>query len=59
MEDNSKKDLTNCKKECTIWLKLVALAKEKKHGVFFSKIFVHDGKIREIRHRDFEGSIRE
>jgi len=58
MEDNSKKDLTNCQKECTIWLKLKELCKDKQYGQLDCKVIIHGGRIAEIKHRDFEGSIR-
>ena len=58
MEEKSEKSLTKDDKEYSIWLKLKALAREKQYGQFEAKIIVHDGKIVEIRHKDFEGIIR-
>ena len=58
MDENQRKDLTNCEKECTIWLKLKKLAKDKRYGTLDAKIIIHDGKVTEIRHKEFEGVIR-
>ena len=58
MDDNQRKDLTNCEKECTIWLKLKKLAVDRQYGTLDAKIIIHGGKVTEIRHKDFEGVIR-
>ena len=44
--------------EFRIWLKLVKLAREKGYGELVARIIIHDGKIKEIRHKEFEGVIR-
>jgi hypothetical protein len=58
MDENQRKDLTNCEKECTIWLRLQELCKNKGYGTLEASICVNDGKITEIRYREFEGKIR-
>ena len=58
MEEKSRKSLTNDDKEYNIWLKLKALAREKQYGQLEAKIIIHNGKIVEVRHKDFEGVIR-
>lgn len=58
MPENPRINLTNDNPEYRIWLKLVELAREKGFGELVARIIIHDGKITEIRHREFEGIIR-
>jgi len=58
MPENSRFNLTNDDPEYRIWQKLIELAREKGYGELVARIIIHDGKIKEIRHREFEGVIR-
>ena len=59
MSGEAKKDLTTPEdRQDSILRKLKDLAAEKRHGQLECRIVVRDGKIQEIRHRDFEGVIR-
>lgn len=59
MSGNSKKNLTTADdRQDIIFQQLKDLALEKRHGMLECKIVIRDGRIQEVRHRDFEGVIR-
>lgn len=58
-ENSGKKDLTlPDDRQDNIWRKLKLLASEKGHGRLRCEIVIRDGRICEVRHREFEGVIR-
>ena len=58
-ENNQKNNLTtNEDRQDNIWRKLKMLASDKGHGKLRCEIIIKDGRIQEVRHREFEGIIR-
>jgi hypothetical protein len=58
-EKKEKKPLTTLDdRQDTIFLKLKELAKEKGFGTLECKLVIREGRVCEVRHRDFEGVIR-
>ena len=59
MDAHEKKELTAADaRQDNIFLKLKEFAKEHNYGTFQAEVKICDGRIVEIRHRDFVGVIR-